>query len=193
MTVSRTKTQAEITAHYLRHWGPPTEIHISSQSEGSLAVLEFAPRPSETAYRYGTNGMSKHAHVIDGQPFRTELMVRSHTSRRWIIRLLEALATYPEQHGEALSESDTLPVGQPLDGVSSPFRGLLLLSADPEEETTLGAIIGIYPEPILVHRVVGLYQSELDFAVQNGSDALSERLLGLGCPLLIDIERPRAA
>jgi hypothetical protein len=176
---------------FILHWGVPA-IHERPQlGDDPLAVFQFKPRDERATWRYVTNGMSEHEQrSARGTLARTELYAATSAESPWAIDLLDALARYPGQHDAAFFELDTIEVGQPIDQKGSPYTSLLLVPPEPEDPGTLGAI-DIPGCTVLVHRIVGIYESECDFAIENGSEQLWKRLLESGQSLLLDHIRPR--
>jgi hypothetical protein len=104
--------------------------------------------------------------------------------------LLTGIACYPHDYSTCFAEGDTLNVGQPIDRASSPFTGILLAPPNPIDPETLGLVAGI-AENVLVHRVIGILPSEIEFAEQNSGKVLFERLVKTG-DLLLDVKRTAA-
>jgi hypothetical protein len=185
-----------ITLHFMTYWGVPREIDVQEQPRLDLAVLEFGPRAAfdprkeRQTYRFATVGMSECVQLHCGKGHRTELYASARSSARWIVKFLTAAAEYPRLHKEAFVEFDTLPVADPTDAF--PFGGLLIAPPGPDDDETVGAVIGVTPEPLLVHEIIGITDRELDFGIEHGGEALWNRLRGLGCPLLLDEKRPQA-
>jgi len=190
--MTETSQKKAITAHFITHWGVPRHIHVQEQSPVELAVLEFGPRAQRQTLRFATNGMSAYIQFYQTKGYRTELYTSSRSNALWIIQLLAAIAKYPVLQETRLGEFDTIPVGGPIDQDSSPFTAVLIAPPGPDEAETLGAILDVTPEPILVHQVVAITDSELNFAIEHGGERLWERLIDLGRPLLLDEMRPEA-
>lgn len=178
-----------VAAHYIAHWGVPTDIrprHLSGI--GPFALFEFPPRGTRRTWRYATNGMSALVQTPPegGRAPRTELYACTSQRTPWVDDLLGAIASYPHDYGTSLSEGDTIGVGQPIDRSCSCFTGILLAPPGPMERTI--GLVGSVPEDILVHQVVGILPSELRFARHRGGGELWSRLVNLG-ELLLDIPR----
>jgi hypothetical protein len=187
----------EVTAHYMRHWGVPLRPHLEAPCSRDLAVFEFAPgrqadsQPPLQTSRFATNGMSAYVQSYQGIPRRTEIYVSARSYAPWILELLVAVANYPVTFETLLEQFNTIPIDGPIDQSCSPFTALLLGPPEPEDPDTLGVIPDITPEPLLVHRVVGITQREYEFALNyDDGEELWHRLVSLGRPLLID--QPRA-
>src|SRR5690349_11285339 len=117
-----------ITGHFMAHWGVPSGIYPQEGTSPELAILEFAPDAGRNSWRYVTNGMSGRIQV-DG--LRTEVYACSRGKLTWIRRLLAAITTYPTDYNTCIAEGDTIAVGQPVDGDTSPFTGILFVAPDP--------------------------------------------------------------
>jgi hypothetical protein len=186
-----------ITGFFMLHWGVPTQFHIQEPDPLELAVIEFSPgRQSSTqtqleTSRFATNGMS----VYDqGEGYRTELYVNARISAPWIIQLLVAFARYPMQYDVRLCERNTVPAAEAICRDKTLFTAFLIAEPGPEphDPETLGVIPNAYPERVFVHQVVAITQAEYEFALKHDSEALWERLVNLGRPLLLDEARPDA-
>ena len=161
-----------VTGHFIAHWGVPNELYPRyARGSREFAILEFAPRPPRTKWRYATNGMSSYIqpHPDGNIHVRTELYASSSRRAEWILDLLTAMASYPIDVGTFFAEGDTIDVGGPIDQNTSCFTGILLA---PPVPLSLGVVGGLV-EKILVHQVVGLVQAEIDFAAgHEGAGAL---------------------
>jgi hypothetical protein len=181
------------TAHFIAHWGVPKAIHQQVDLSGlPLAILEFSPNRYLTSWRYATNGMSEHLQEGGDRKVRTELYACSHDEAPWLIQLLDALARYPIQQATFLSEYDTMPLVSGMPGVPPEFGGILLAPPDPHDPVTLGALQVDDSLPVLVHQVVLVTTSELNFAINNDGRALWGRLLKHDQLLVADKQRPSA-
>ncbi len=78
----------------------------------------------------------------------------------------------------------TINVGQAIDQKSSCYTGVLLAPPDP---ATLGLVAGL-PDDVVVHQVVGLLTSEVQFAEQHRGKLLWQKLMNKG-ELLVDEAR----
>ena len=171
-----------ITGHFLAHWGVPSSIHPRDlPSVSTFAVLVFAPQGTRRSWRYATNGMSTYLqeHPDPSVRVRTELYASSENRADWVENLLAAVATYPIDYSTYLAEGDTINVGQPIDCNQSPYEAILLAPPSPCDSVTLGTVGGVR-EDILVHQVVGVYESEVDYATRNGWKVLWQRLAARG-------------
>lgn len=179
----------ERTGHYIVFWGVPGEIHVRKElGTSSLAILEFPPRSGRSTWRYATNGMSEYVQTYEGTTSRTELFACTSRKLSWVVSLLDALARYPSQEQTLLGAFDTVAVGQPIDRDSSAFSAVLL--APPHlEADALGVMAGLTDEPIHISHVIGIFESECAFAVENGGAALYARLRAHGSSFLLDALR----
>jgi hypothetical protein len=175
-----------ITAHFIRHWGVPEDIHPRKVAGiGSFAVREFAPKDPRKTWRYATNGMSSYvqAHPDPRIRVRTELFACTAHRAAWIGDLLVAVARYPLDCSTYLAEGDTIDVGQPIDRDRSSYTSILLAPPGPFDAATVGLIGGL-SENVLVHQVVGLVQKEIGLAQEHGGMALWQRIVKYGEALL---------
>jgi len=184
-----TNDNKAVTAHFIHHWGVPTDIRPQSVRGQQIAILEFGPKGKRKTWRYATTGMSRdpQAHPDPAVKVRTEIYVCTKEKAAWVDDLLTGIACYPHDYSTYFAEGDTLGVGQPLDRASSPFTGILLAPPNPVDPETLGLVAGI-ADNVLVHRVVGILPDEIEFAEQHGGKALVERLANAG-DLPLDIKR----
>jgi hypothetical protein len=190
--MSETSRKKAVTGHFMAHWGVPSEIHVQEKSRIDLAVVEFAPKGGRATYRFATNGMSAIVQPSRGGRYRTELYASSRSAAPWIVRFLAVLAVYPIEEETSLGEMQTVPLAGPIVQGDSIYSAILIAPPGPEDPETLGAILGVTTEAILVHRVVPISELERDFAAERGSEELWQQLLGLGRPLLLDEPRPDA-
>lgn len=180
-------TKRRVTGHYIAHWGVPREVRVAGHAGWEVAVLEFHPGDRLDGYRYATNGMHEYPQQYGDRSFRTELYVATRQPCTWVEPLLRALVPYPQQPNTALGTYDTLAVGGPVDRAHSSLTALLFAPPDP---ASLALVGGATSEPVILHRVVGLTERECRFAMEQGGEALWERLRGSGSPLYLD--EPRA-
>jgi hypothetical protein len=178
-----------ITAHFIAHWGVPKEIRprkICGIQE--FAILEFAPRGARRTWRYATNGMNTYLQSIGqhGVRVRTEVYACTGHETPWVHDLLSAIASYPMDYSTYLAEGDTISVGQPIDRNCSCFTGILLAPPGPLDPPTLGLVAGL-AENVLVHQVVGLVPSELDYAERHNGKNLWNHLIGRGEALVDEV------
>jgi hypothetical protein len=120
---------------------------------------------------------------------RTELIACSTLRAVWIISLLDALARYPFSHDTYFSEFDTIPIGQPIDRNRSPFSAILLVQPNEGELASLGTIDIALDETIFVLQVIGIYDTECDFAVERGGEALYSELRARASLRLDDLRK----
>lgn len=181
------------SAHLIALWGPPLEVLERAPVAGApLAILRFGGHRMR-GLRYATNGMAEwNGGRGDATAPRAEVYCATRHEAGWVPALLDAVARYPAQRQADLAPLDTIPLGRALDGARSPYRAILLGPPEPLDETEAGAIDGLYREPILLHRIIGIHDRELEYAHRRGADALWERLLATGDDLLADGSRPVA-
>jgi hypothetical protein len=184
----------QVAGHFLVHWGVPKDLHLRRPlADGlDLAIMEFPPGSGRKTHRFATNGMSGIAQQSGEGDVRTELYACSRGSHPWIVELLDALARYPMRHHTCFREHDTISVG-PIDRDRSPFTAILLAPPSPEEKDTLGAIATDYAEATLVHQVVGIFDDECEFAIEEGGEELWRRLSALRAAVALDAERKSVA
>lgn len=183
------KDQGSITAHYVVHFGVPLEIRpFRPRGVSIFAIIEFGPAKGRRHWIYATNGMSSYnqLHPESGRQCRTELLAFTKNRVTWVDSLLLGLASYPIDYGTHFSEADTIAIGGPIDQIDSQYCGVLLANPVPE---TVGVVGGI-DQIVLVHQVIGLHESEVDFARRQGGGVLWSRLLQSGGTLMLDEFRP---
>jgi hypothetical protein len=187
-----------VTAHYMMHWGLP-KFHIQEPDPFELAVVEFTPgkqwgpMPRLETYRFATNGMHNYLQSYKGRDFRTELYVSTRTTAPWVISFLANLARYPMLHQTRFGEYHTIPSIEPLQRNGTVYARFLLAPPEPEDAWSMGVIWNATSEPIHVHQVVGITQTEYEFALRHPTgEVLWKRLVALGRPLLLDEVRPHA-
>ena len=162
--------------HLIAHWGVPKEIcPITTSKIQPLAIFSFGPRGKRQTWRYATNGMSGVVQNDSEPEIRTELFLGTAAPAPWALDLLIALARYPSDYSTYLSQWDTINVGQPVDQVNSPYTAVLLTPPEPWDVATLG-VVGALQNCVLLHRVVAILPSELEYSLQHGGEALWTRL-----------------
>lgn len=178
-------TYKERTGHFITHWGVPKEIHPRKPLAGcELAVMEFSPRRDGEKWRYATNGMSEQLQTADSVGVRTELVAYTLNHHGWVVDLLDALCRYPIQNATYFSEYDTVPIGQPIDRGVSKFSGVLLAPLPTGEPPSLPSMWGLFPEPVSLLTVIGIYDSECDIAAVEGGKHLFDLLDSIECVCL---------
>ena len=177
----------KITGHYIVHWGVPTDIcPIKARGIEEFAILKFSPGGSRTTWKYATNGMSSYIQTPPDQPVkvRTELYASTREKAEWVGDLLVAFASYPQDYATYFAEGDTINVGQPVDRDSSCYTAILLRAPDPP---SIGLVAGL-SENVLVHRVVGIFLDEVQFAQEQSGKLLWQKLAQKG-EFLLDEKR----
>ena len=180
-----------ITSHYIFHWGVPSDIHPLRLAQiPKFAIFGFSPTSTRQSWRYATNGMSSYVQSERSREIhvKSEIFVRSRNKLNWIYGLLSAVATYPLDYNTSIVENDTIDVGQPIDRDESKLTGLLITAPGPDECESLG-VIAHNNENILVHEIIAVYPSELEFAKSHGGAALAKLIVSYG-DCLIDGNRP---
>ncbi len=179
-----------ITAHFISHWGVPAAISPRQVAGAEVAILEFAPRGERRTWRYSINGMSRCCQYSPDPSLNvcTELYVCTNAQMPLAEELLIALAAFPNDNPTYIADGDTIDFEQPIRCGRCSFVGILLAPPGPIDSPTLGLVAGL-PNDVLVHQVVGLLPSEMNFAKRHGGKRLWERLAVGGEPLL---DGPRA-
>lgn len=183
-----------ITTHFISHWGVPKAIRpIKAKGISSLAILEFGPTGNRPTWYYATNGMSSYIQPqsISAIKVRTEVFAATSKMVEWIDDLLTALALYPLQNSTYIAEGDTIEVGQPIDRKNSFYTGVLFAPPCVDNSSTLG-LVGGASDDILVHQVIGLFPSELNYAKRFTGMELWARLEKLG-KMNLDLSREKVA
>jgi hypothetical protein len=178
-----------ITGHFMSHWGVPKEIRPRKlPGIGKFAILEFTPMGQRATWRYATNGMSSYTQHPDGfVKVRTEVYGCTKEKATWVDDLLAAIATYPLDFTTYFAEGDTINVGKPIDRDGSCFTAILLARPGLFDPATLGLVAGI-SDNVLVHQVIGILPTEVEFAEQHGGKSLWEKLAKNG-DLVLDESR----
>lgn len=164
----------EITAHYVSQWGPlPTSLRWS---EGPIAdlpdtfcVLEFAPTKSRHMWTYATCSMSQ---VHDAR--QIELHLFSPIRSDLHVELLTAIAHF-HRTGALLGLGHTVYFGRPwLDGSLCDY-GLI---SWPYVENPLIQKCQVARQEDIVYFLwlIPITESEREFKIINGLEALEERL-----------------
>jgi hypothetical protein len=108
----------------------------------------------------------------------------------WPLRLLKMLARFPHEYDTWLAQGHTIPNGDPPAPFAANTRLCCALLALPmiAPEDFLELVID-EDKTIRFYSLVPLYQEEMDFKLQNGMDALGERLAEYDVTELLDINR----
>lgn len=157
------------TGHYINSWRVPKDIQPIPSSPIRLAIITFRlSSPDEVTYRYATNGLG--SHVCGGEtPWRSEFYVSTQRASTSAFALLTALGSYAVKSDEGIAPYDTLPLAAdtPLSGR---FAGLIAVPPEPLDPEYLGVVSIEIREPLLVTRLVGLTEDELDLAIEIGGE-----------------------
>ena len=181
-------TKGIITAHYITHWGVPSDIRpLTVEGLGDFAIVEFPPRDSRKTWRYATNGMSAYAQARSGtgRELRMELYASTARPTRNLDDVLALVARYPIDHQTRFCEGDTIAAEGAISEGWPNYAGLLI--AGPESPG-LG-LIGGPDRGVLLNRIVGIFDDELELAKTRGGHELLVKLQAEDLP--IDILRDR--
>jgi hypothetical protein len=178
-----TPYQARTTWYMQSFQVGPTALHKSVMEDGSteLGVMEFGPQESKRRFwTYATNGMSERRMPCVQEPhgdpkFRLELLGYCENRADWVVKLLEAMACYPFQHGLGFAIGHTIPVSAPRPRL---WDGYLLVQPLMErgEFNPMAIDVGIGDDWIFFAQVLGLVGKELDFGISKGGPALEKRI-----------------
>lgn len=193
---------AAVEAHVARYFGPYDNVfHEIVSLDIHLDVLIMKPTAERDHYILMTQGMGAHRMTMpqgmeDASLDRAELMIclPAHwqidgQEERWYwpIRWLKILGRLPLEHDTWLGWGHTIPTGEPIEG--TPFTCMLLLGPQDREE---GAGVCDLPDGSQVHfyQIVPLYEQEMQFKLDNGTEALLERMADVDHA--VDPDRPNA-
>lgn len=177
------------TAHYMRHWGPPTNVHQQAFiGDDAFAVMEFPPSERVAGWRYATNGMGGREHSKGVMPIRTELYCSTSGRADWCGELLHGIARYPFENNTGIVELDTIPMV----GAARAAIGAAITFVPPanDDEESLW-LIPTDPGYVYVWRVVKMTETEYEQVLDGRSmDDFWSSLEASGYPLHLDVERP---
>jgi len=180
---------------YIQSWGPPDDVHETCMDDSSvkLGIMRFPPRAStgeivaRSCFTYATNGMSERRmpclNAPHGNPeYRVELLAYARAESQWINELLCDMARYPFVHGSGLALGHTLPVQQNAKGF---WKGFLLTQPrlEPPTFNPLAIDIGIGSDWVFYLQVLGLFENELEEAIDIGGPEFSRRYLPENLPI----------
>jgi hypothetical protein len=199
----------EIEEHVRRHYGPITSVLHEIASEWvHLDVLIVRPEESRRSWTFVTAGMSdrpmtlgpdsshldhlRHAELVIALPeerWADDLNALSggEEGAYYPIKCLKWLARFPHRYGTWLGYGHTIPVGDPPEpiGPDTEMCGFVLgraVTRDPSFDH-LGVADG---KRINLLAVYPLYESEMDFKLENGVEALFERMKKQGVTEIFD-------
>jgi hypothetical protein len=153
-------------------------------------VFEFAPTASRSSWLYATSGASnpweQEPSDFDASDFSgigTELVLESPSQGQWAIDVLARLLAYNIllAHGrfgevDPLDYGARIPLGGPINGAStSALRFVAIGRAD-----HYAASFSLASGAVYLLQVVGISESERDYAKVNGTTALIGLLRGAG-------------
>ena len=175
------------TSHFISHWRVPSAIHPFVVADGvEGAILEFGQLRNPPCFKYATNGLSD----LDLEGYRTELFCRCSEKADWVISMLTQLVKCSFRERAALHEFDTMPLASSTSRWCR-YQGILVAPPGGDEHHTLGAMSIDGIGPVIVNRVVGIFASELEWAIQHGGEQLWRLLTQDGSSLCIDQERSK--
>jgi hypothetical protein len=197
----------QISGHIERHLGPVANVFHEILSDlVHIDVHVVEPTDERPFYTLVTSGMSDRPMNVppECQDLRfAELMISlpadwpmtQEAFRQddvfWPVRGLKFLARFPHEYETWLSWGHTIPNGDP----PEPFADntslccMLLLSPvrAPDEFSSLQID---HEKTINFYSLVPLYQEEMEFKLEQGTDALIERFAEHNVTELLDIQRP---
>lgn len=189
----------EICAHFERHYGA-SEIVMHEIMSDELHIDVFPIPPSEewACWTLHTTGMSERAMDVppemadDDEDISSmqfaEMMIQlppdwpvldkaagDKEEHYWPIRWLKRAARLPSEEGSWLGMGHTVLFSEPEDEINSGgFAGMLLIPPLAPEDA--GEIALSDGRVVNVLMILPLYRDELDFAVEEGVEALLEKM-----------------
>ena len=196
----------DISTHVKAHLGPVESVFHEILSDTVHVDVHFV-RPTETwpCIRLVTSGMSdlpmstpdgadvpRHVELMMTLPQDWKLDEESLKDEHWYwpIRLLKTLARLPHKYATWLGWGHTVPNGDPpepyADGVG--FSGAIVLpSVSVPKDFHVLHIPG--KKDISFYAVVPLFETEMNFKLRHGTDALLERLGKKDVSDVVDLSR----
>jgi hypothetical protein len=204
-----TESSDAIEAHFAKHIGPSTNVFHEMLSDlVHIDVHVIHPTPARNFYTLLTTGMSDRPMRVEkgvDAPRFAELTLclppdwspgavnstDMSSAALWPVRLLKSLARLPHAYDTWLGFGHTIPNGEPPlpYGPDTEFSCALIV---PPVKVPLDFLSLEVRKDKTVHfyAVVPIYESEMQFKLENGTDALTE-LFDEGCVTeLIDSKRP---
>jgi Suppressor of fused protein (SUFU) len=184
----------ERVMHELVPTAPPIDIHI-------------VPPGDEPVITLFTTGMSAHQMTMpDGVtlPKRAELIMRLPDSwpiseealadprTGWPLHWLRTLARLPQRYGTWLAPTHTIPNGEPPQPLCEGSELCCMLTVPPICVDEHADVVASPRGPVMLLSVMPIYESEMRFKLEQGADALIERLVAAGIDDVIDPKRPHA-
>lgn len=194
-----------IVAHIEAKLGKTAGVWHELVSDKIHVDVHFiAPTDDDNVWTLFTTGMSARPMTtpasFDG-PKRAELILRlppawpmtqeafANDENYWPVRWLKMLARLPHDYNTWLWPSHTIPNGQPAAPLSSRTtqNGMMIVPAtclDDGDE-----IVATSKGPVMLMSVMPVYNEEMQYKLENGYDALIEKLVAADIDELLDLER----
>lgn len=200
-------TDAEIEAveaHIEQHFGHFSNVfHEIASPDIHVDIAIVEPTPERNYYTLVTMGMGAHCMNIpeelrDKKLDRAEMLIclppdweiQGQDERwYWPLRWLKILARLPGEEDSWLGWGHTVPNGGPF-AENTYLSGVMLVSPG-----GFGEAASVCPLPdgdeINFYQVIPLYEQEMDFKIQNGAEALLDRMQNIQIGV-VDLNRPNA-
>lgn len=197
-----------VTRHVETHIGPVQGVfHEIISPHVHLDVLFVAPTPSRNFHTLVTCGMGLHPmNVPEGaEAYRyAELMLclpadwpLSETALRnevnyWPIRALKTLARLPHEYNTWLYLAHTIPNGDPAEAYADNTKLSSMIVSIPETIPSARNFFTLTAAPekdVHFFSLVPLYKEEMDFKLNQGHEALFDKLKAAGVTELIQPDR----
>lgn len=197
--------EQRVVAHIDQYFGLSEGVFHEIASPGiHVDIHLIPPGPGRNYLTLVTTGMGAHRMNVPedespGESDRAELCIKlppdwtfkeendEEELAHWPIRWLKNIARLPLNYDTWVAEGHTVPTGSALPGTG--FFGFLLLRAGSSEEAEKcampdGSVVNFY-------EIIPLHEEEMDFKLDNGLDALLERM-GDNMPEYADPNRRNA-
>lgn len=169
-------------------------------------IYIIKPRPEENYYTLVTGGMGAYGmNTPEDYPYASNIElainlppdwdIKSQEEKDyWPIRWLKILARLPINHNTYLGSGHTIPSSEPFEGTN--FKGVILVGAQSteqdEEGDNLPAIVQLPSgKNVEFFYVQPLYEEEMDFKLDQGTDALFDKFIdqNVQYPPVVDVNR----
>ncbi len=104
----------------------------------------------------------------------------------WPITWLNQLAEVPQKNKTWYGPGDTIPAGNPPEGLSSTFKANHFMLSEP---IALKEHFDMLDTPIRFFAVIPIYQVELDYKIRNSATILTNRLIAKSYDEKLDVYR----
>jgi len=199
-----------IERHIAGHLGEPTHVFHEAVSTTVHIDVHIVPSPrSDEATCLITSGMSdipmttpedagewRFAELMMRLPADWPLSQQAFTDERhyWPIRCLKMMARFPHELSTWIGSGHSIGVVEPPNQLAPGVAFSALLVTPPWIGGESFATLRLADDtPVHFWTLIPIHQSELDFKLQHGVDALLDRLVTAGYDDVIDPSRPPVA